>query len=491
MYFKNYVYALSNNSGIQKLRILSKHYSNLLSLKTKEARYQAECVAWKMLNLIKQLSNSYQKKTIEKIIGFSIFSLMFLINSPTAKSQNFLSQVPVDYNFVKDSLTIVFPNFVDIDNDGDLDIMSAVFPVDPLESYFGFTENIGTATTPVFDTLRSDPFSLPGAIINPDILALHDFADMDGDGDFDMVGVSIYDAAVIQMFFFENIGSPESPDFVPIETSNLTSDFETSWAPTAISDIDQDGDLDLLSLVYYFDSNDEVTYQVIWLENRGSSFNMEFEGGAFVPLSVAELHEGLNAYAIPGLELKDFDNDGDDDILLIGSSYDFGYKMEFIYYENLDDLSYSNPILLDGLTGIMGVPVHNLVSAGDIDGDGDVDILSEVFFPNTFQPETSYLHFIENTSAVNTNNPLDLAGFFKINPNPLESPIVLNYEIETSQNIQLGIFDSQGKFLFEKEYDFVAGRSSFKIDINSLNPGFYFLKLTGESRFKTMKFIER
>lgn len=489
MYFKNYFNTFSNKSGILKLRILYKHYSNLICLKTKEAKYQAEFIARKMLNLIKQLSNSYQKKTIEKIIGLSIFSLMGLINSPTAKAQNFLSQVPVDYNFVKDSLTVVFPNLVDIDNDGDLDIMSAVFPIDPLESYFGFTENIGTATTPIFDTLRRDPFSLPAAIINPDILARNDFADMDGDGDLDMLGVSIYDAEVNQMFFFENIGSPESPEFGPIETTNLTSDFETSWAPTAISDIDQDGDLDLLSLVYYFDSNDEVTYQVIWLENKGSSSNMEFDG--FVPLSVAGLHEGLNAYAIPGLELKDFDNDGDDDILLIGSSYDFGYKMEFIYYENLGNLSYSNPSLLDGLTSIMGVPVQELVTAGDIDGDGDVDILSEVFFPNSFQPETSYLHFIENLSSVNTDNLLNLAGFFEIHPNPLESPIILNYEIESSQKIQMGIFDSQGKLLLEKKYDFVVGRSSFEIDINSLNPGFYFLKLTGESGSKAMKFIVR
>ena len=75
------------------------------------------------------------------------------------------------------------PDLVDIDADGDLDLLYFKYQ-DP---YLVLFENIGTASNPVFDTAQIAPFGLPTSYAGYDLVYCNSsFVDIDADGDYDM-----------------------------------------------------------------------------------------------------------------------------------------------------------------------------------------------------------------------------------------------------------------------------------------------------------------
>ncbi len=132
------------------------------------------------------------------------------------------------------------PAFVDIDNDGDMDLF-----VGNAAGKIIFYKNTGTATAPVF-TLQSganDPFN---GITIPIGTATPAFGDVDKDGDFDVV-VGNYGGT---FSYFQNTGTATVPVFTLITgASNPFNGFTASGglSSPALVDIDNDGDLDLFS----------------------------------------------------------------------------------------------------------------------------------------------------------------------------------------------------------------------------------------------------
>ena len=101
-----------------------------------------------------------------------------------------------------------------------------------------FFENIGTATSPVFESALTNPFGL--ADVGDD--STPTFADLDGDGDLDAF-IGEKDG---QTHFFENTGRATSPVFVFGSTDPLgLVDVGSRGAPS-FADLDGDGDLDAL-----------------------------------------------------------------------------------------------------------------------------------------------------------------------------------------------------------------------------------------------------
>ena len=186
-----------------------------------------------------------------------------------------------------------FPAFADLDNDGDMDMLAG--------EYYGamkYFENTGSATAPQFAAPLVNPFGLDSTYY----LAFPAFADLDDDGDLDLLVGEMYGA----MQYFENIGSDSVPSFAPAQTNPFGLSSTGYWASPAFSDLDDDGDLDILVGEYYGNMK--------YFENTGSVSAPQFAAPQLNPFGLTQVYLA----AFPAF--ADLDNDGDTD-LLVGEAY--------------------------------------------------------------------------------------------------------------------------------------------------------------------------
>ncbi|HEY2728074.1 MAG TPA: T9SS type A sorting domain-containing protein, partial [Parafilimonas sp.] len=95
--------------------------------------------------------------------------------------------------------------FVDIDGDGDYDCFISLYDTNSFGySHIVFYENIGTKTKPNFIKSYNNPLAVDGHYYID-----FNLADVDGDGDYDMVFADLYYSR-----FFENVGTKTNPLFV-------------------------------------------------------------------------------------------------------------------------------------------------------------------------------------------------------------------------------------------------------------------------------------
>jgi len=256
------------------------------------------------------------------------------------------------------------------------------------------------------------------------------FSDYDEDGDQDLLisGLDYIDDVDTlrweNIHYFiemqENIGDKWNPQFA--ERTPVSADFPYPlglFFPTT-GDLNDDGMTDFI-----------VSADVDYIGNRTSTY-LKNTGGAGDPEFEVTLLDsmGLSAFVpesffIP--ELVDLDVDGDLDILMSGFNPAFGVEdgpdvPRYYYAKNIGTPSdpefigwYQNPY------GLMPNPLVELLTGGDIDNDGDMDLLG---FTNLIAPDSiSYLYFHENTPGPNLK-PL----FNNVLESPFGLPIVTGEE---------------------------------------------------------------
>ncbi len=146
---------------------------------------------------------------------------------------------------LKGSEEIYGLDFVDIDADGDLDCYAKIYsdqtyiPAIPV-----LFRNVGTNNLPVYVRDANTGFATTddGFYTFSDI----QFADMDGDGDFDCFIGESYSFGGTTIHYYQNQGTPAQPKFVANEAANPVRFAYAFYGITfTIADIDNDGDLDL------------------------------------------------------------------------------------------------------------------------------------------------------------------------------------------------------------------------------------------------------
>ena len=164
-------------------------------------------------------------------------------------------------------------------------------------------------------------------------------ADLDGDGDMDAIAIG-----ALMVAWFENEDGQGS--FGPLQ---IVSYDVIGGRAVIAADLDGDGDADVLSASWWDD-------KVAWYENTDGC-------GAFGPQRVVD----FTAVGAVSVFAADLDGDGDQDVISATDNYS-----RIAWYENLDGRGDFGPpqIIADGWTHVREV------TAADLDGDGDVDVLS-------------------------------------------------------------------------------------------------------------------
>ncbi len=226
----------------------------------------------------------------------------------------------------------------DIDGDGDIDVLGHVNVFIPSDGFCDITwwENVtGSGTTWIKHTVD-------GSFYNPaSVIA----ADVDGDGDMDVLGTLIYDD---EINWWENTAGDGTA-----WTAHTVDGFVAGAISVDAADVDGDGDMDVLGAA---GGDDDIA----WWENTAG------DGTAWTEHTVAGDFDGARA-----VHATDIDGDGDMDVL--GAAY---WADDIICWENTTGdgtawIAHTVDWDFDGVKSVF---------SADVDGDGDMDVLGAAWW---------------------------------------------------------------------------------------------------------------
>jgi hypothetical protein len=239
---------------------------------------------------------------------------------------------------------------VDVDGDGDLDLIVAAFGWRTSGSVFLLENRTVDYRTPVFVKREID--GRCGSIHVP-------VADLNADGHPDFVALFAQHHEAVVAFLNDGKGS--------FRAQTIDQAPHPAWGSSGIELVDLDGDGDLDVLVTNGDMLDDFQIKayhgIRWLENRGSY--------PFVPHDLASLPGVHRARAV--------DLDGDGDLDIVASAF-VEFKAEgtpvnvVANYPSLVWLEQTRPGVFVRHTLERGGR-HVSLDVGDFDGDGDMDVV--------------------------------------------------------------------------------------------------------------------
>lgn len=317
------------------------------------------------------------------------------------------------------------PEFADVDGDGDKDLILGSEVKD-----IAFFENVDGE---FMENEADNPFaltSLPFLNTNPTC------ADVDMDGDIDCLIGSDFDNSFL--FLRNNDGVYEEQDSMNNPFNSLRED--DSARTFTFEDFDGDGDLDVFignkyGDIYYFVNNDGV-----------------YEEETF-PLT------GVNFTDYVDQMFADLDGDGDNDLIVFNS-----YSEIFYYEREGTDLmpreGEENPFAnFDENT--------SKIAIYDFDQDGDNDVLASTY--------RGYAYYYRNNDIASSIEKIKLKNSIIAYPNPANE--LLNvYDPNFSSNSVIELFDLSGRLISRT----LSNEELTTMDVSGITSGMYTLRITNE-----------
>ena len=320
---------------------------------------------------------------------------------------------------------VVSVDAADLDGDGDMDVLSASW-VDGKIAWYENIDGLGSFGPQQIITINSPK----------DVIAV----DIDGDGDMDVLVAA---TAADKLLWFENIDGEGNFGAEHLITT-LADGVETIFS----IDIDGDGDMDVLSGLPGVNIID-------WYENLDGI-------GNFGPQQIIS----TNIDAVFQIFATDLDNDGDADVLSASSA-----DNKVAWYENLDGLGSFGPqqIISTDAEG------PRSVYAADLDGDNYKDVLSASIID-------SKIAWYKNLTYLGLNDNLH-NNQIKLFPNPAQNILYLEnnsgYTINT-----LKVYDVLGRLVLQKN------NPTKQLDISNLDSGMLLVHLETSNGVLVKKVIK-
>ncbi len=355
-------------------------------------------------------------------------------------------------------------NFVDIDGDGDLDIVGfhTVYNGVTQRSDNYYFENVGSTTQPNY--LQRTKLLSVDDVNNPV------FVDIDGDGDLDCFAgkyryYNYYSGT--KQAYYENIGTATIPSFVertgnlnPLDSVNQhqpQQGFQSNNFGSGFSDIDGDGDSDYF---IYRSTNNLGAAVLDFYENTGTATSPIFlRQTTSNPLSQFSVSSRILTYG--SLNFHDGDLDGDFDVLIRSQYYEnTGSATNPIFVEQIGS---DNPYdtLVSPLSATASPDLRSIVVV-DIDGDGDLDVSVGSGFYNS-------RNLYENRTIVLSLPKVEQQKInLTISPNPTTGDLQLDRPITGAMEI----FNTAGQVVQSAQLN-----EEQVIDLGELTNGIYFLKV--------------
>ena len=362
--------------------------------------------------------------------------------------------------------------FADIDGDNDKDLYwgdlfgLSIYFIKNTGTPQNFTWNFIDTTSPKPNAYYSGGFNMPGIY------------DINGDGNNDFfIGVLIGSKTIDNFVFYRNNGPVNNPSFAKVTDNFILSADMGSYSYPTLADIDNDGDKDLFigcdNSVAFFRNNGTQSSPSFILVNDSlplnvSNFNFApaigdldgdlkkdlvlgyFAGGKLrffkntgTPVNPVFTYQSsqldtMNLAQSSAPVLADLDNDNDLD-LLVGSS---GGRLTY-YRNNGGSGMFNFQFVTNNFEGIF-TGNDAAPSLGDLDGDGDLDLL--------VGNKTGKIFFYRNTGSV-TNPSFTLVTNNYAGINVFMNAVPCITDINNDSDIDLLVGNTKGGLYFYENWD--------------------------------------
>ncbi len=435
----------SHKRKLRQLKSLSKRIKSMLG--NASASAELESLISRTKRLVNELRNVFAAWQLKKVLGAAaLFVGISFTNNANAQTfgavqTNTFGLTAVNYNSS--------PAFVDLDNDGDLDLM-----VGDYYGGFNYFQNTGTVTAPAFGAAQANPFGIAATYY----FATPAFADLDNDGDKDMISTEAYG----NFQYFKNTGTASAPTFTAAVQNPFGLVAVNMFGFPTFGDLDNDGDKDLLV--------GEVGGNYKYFQNTGSATVPAFGTAQNNPFGLTATGTATNSVAAP--TFVDMDNDGDLDVLATDANGDFKY------YQNTGTVTSptfaavsTNPFSLTAVNG------YATMSFADLDNDGDKDLMA-----GDYDGNLNYFPRL-NSVGIKSQEQLEATGL-SIYPNPaVESFEVKGIWADYVSSVE--ITDVTGKVVA------LYNGNTKLISVKELANGMYSVKITHENGSVEVKKLQK